>query len=71
MNLDQSIGQYLRLKQELALAYSVLPWNDGRINRLTVDLACAEHAIRIARVSGDQCAAERSSAPALSLAGHY
>ena len=38
MNLDQSIGQYLRLKQELGRAYSTLPWNNGRLNRLTVDL---------------------------------
>ena len=71
MNLDQSIGQYLRLKQELGRAYSTLPWNNGRLNRLTVDLASAEQAIRIARVSADQCAAERSSTLAPSVAGHY
>ena len=45
MDLEQLTGRYFRLQQELAIAYSVVPWNSGRIDRLARDLAAAERAI--------------------------
>jgi hypothetical protein len=45
MDLQQLTGRCFRLKQELATAYSVVPWNTGRIDRLTDDLASAEREI--------------------------
>ena len=53
MNLEQLTGRYFRLQQELATAYSVIPWSNGRINRLARDLAAAERAIA-ALTSADQ-----------------
>ena len=41
MNIEQQIGRYSRLKDELVVAYSSLPWNMGRIERLNHDLAAA------------------------------
>ena len=45
MDLQQLAGRCFRLKQELATAYSVVPWNTGRIDRLTDDLAATEREI--------------------------
>ena len=45
MDLEQLTGRYFRLQQELAIAYSVVPWNSRRIDRLARDLAAAERAI--------------------------
>lgn len=42
MEFDQLTGRYIRLKQELAAAYSALPWRDGHIDRLADDLASIE-----------------------------
>ena len=42
MEFDQLAGRYIRLKQELAAAYSALPWRDGHIDRLADDLASIE-----------------------------
>ena len=36
MDLEQLTGWYFRLKHELATAYSAVPWNSGRVDRLTV-----------------------------------
>ena len=49
MNLDQMIGRYLRLKEELAGAYSTIPWNVPRIDRLAREIASTEHAIHALR----------------------
>jgi hypothetical protein len=49
MNLDQLTGRQFRLKRELALAYSELPWNTGRIDRLHDELALTEAQISAAR----------------------
>ena len=42
VNLEQSTGRYFRLKQELAIAYGAVPWNSGRLDRLTNELAATE-----------------------------
>lgn len=42
MEMDQLMGRYLRLKQELAIAYKAQPWHSGRISRLANDIARAE-----------------------------
>jgi hypothetical protein len=45
MDLEQLTGRYFRLQQELASAYSAIPWNHGRIDRLARDLASTEREI--------------------------
>lgn len=45
MSLEQLMGRYFRLKQELAIAYNMRPWNGGRIDRLADELAAAEREI--------------------------
>ena len=45
VNLEQSTGRYFRLKQELAIAYGAVPWNSGRLDRLTNELAATEREI--------------------------
>jgi hypothetical protein len=47
MTLDQLTGRYFRLRRELAAAYSVVPWNTGRIARVTNDLAVTEREITV------------------------
>ncbi len=42
MNVEQLIGRCSRLKQELLIAYGASPPNDGRIERLSDELAAAE-----------------------------
>jgi hypothetical protein len=49
MSLEQLIGRYLRLKEELVIAYSSLPWNAGRIDPLTHDMALTEREISALR----------------------
>ena len=39
MTLAQLTGRHFRLRQELAAAYSALPWNTRRIDRLSKDIA--------------------------------
>ena len=45
MGLDQLMGRYSRLRQELAVAYRERPWHGARIDRLADDLAETERAI--------------------------
>ena len=45
MNLDQMMGRHSRLRQELSIAYGARPWQGGRIDRLTNDLASTERDI--------------------------
>ena len=52
MTLAQLTGRHFRLRQELALAYSSLPWNTRRIDRLSKDIACTDRDIAGAR-AGD------------------
>jgi hypothetical protein len=45
MDLEQLIGRHFRLQQELGIAYSAVPWQTGRIDRLTNELAATEREI--------------------------
>ena len=39
MDLEQLMGRYFRLQQELSLAYRERPWHSARVDRLADDLA--------------------------------
>lgn len=61
MDLQQLMGRCFRLKQELATAYSVVPWNTGQIDRLTDDLTSTER--EIAAILAPRSAAPAVAAP--------
>ena len=48
MSIDQLIGRYFRLQQELAAASGSLPWNTGHIDRLTDELSTTERELSAA-----------------------
>ena len=45
MNLEQLMGRYFRLQQELSIAYRQQPWQSTRIDRLADDLSSTERDI--------------------------
>lgn len=45
MDIEQLMGRYFRLKQELSIAYRAQPWQSGKIDRLADDLAATEREI--------------------------
>lgn len=45
MRLENLMGRYFRLQQELAIAYKQQPWQAGRIDRVADDLAATEREI--------------------------
>jgi hypothetical protein len=45
MDLDQLMGRYFRLKQELSIAYRAQPWQSARIDRIADELAATERDI--------------------------
>jgi hypothetical protein len=49
MNIRQLSGRHLRLRRELAIAYSSLPWNAGYIDRLANELSSAERELALQR----------------------
>lgn len=55
MELEQLMGRYYRLKQELAVAYKTQPWHVARIDRLADDLADAEREIAALQLYDEQC----------------
>lgn len=55
MQLEQLMGRYFRLKQELSLAYREQPWHGARIDRLADDLAATEREIAAMQPSDEQC----------------
>ncbi|HWH83577.1 MAG TPA: hypothetical protein VNU71_15200 [Burkholderiaceae bacterium] len=55
MALEQLMGRYFRLRQELAMAYNAQPWHSARIDRLANDLALTEREIAAAAPSDEQC----------------
>jgi hypothetical protein len=54
MNLDQLMGRYFRLKQELSIAYRQQPWHSGRIDRLADALASTEREIAHMQAASEQ-----------------
>ncbi len=56
MRLEQLMGRYYRLKQELGKAYCEQPWHGARIDRLADDLAAAEREIAVLQPFDEQCA---------------
>ena len=63
MDLEQLMGRYFRLKQELAIAYKAQPWHSGRIDRLADELAATER-----EIAARQPADEQWNEPLLSFA---
>jgi hypothetical protein len=45
MSIEQLMGRYFRLQQELAVACAASPWNSRRIDRLSQELAATEREI--------------------------
>lgn len=45
MTLDQLMGRYFRLKQELEIAYAQKPWHGTLIDRLANEISQTEHQI--------------------------
>ena len=61
MELEQLMGRYRRLKQELAAAYKTQPWHGARIDRLADDLAAAEREITALQAHDAQCSEPTAS----------
>ena len=51
MSIESLLGRHFRLQQELAVAYGAVPWNTGRIDRLTEELASTERQVMAASPS--------------------
>ena len=51
MNVEQLIGRHLRLREEVALAASSVPWNAGHVDRLTAELVAVEHQLEMVRAN--------------------
>ena len=55
MELEQLMGRYFRLQQELSLAYREQPWHSARVDRLADDLAATEREIAARQPVDEQC----------------
>lgn len=55
MYLEQLMGRYYRLKQELSAAYREHPWRSAHVDRLADDLAATERAIAALQPIDEQC----------------
>lgn len=53
MGIEQLMGRYFRLKQELEITYRARPWIDNKIDRLANELAALERTIAQRQTSGD------------------
>jgi hypothetical protein len=54
MDLEQLMGRYFRLKQELSIAYKAQPWHSARVDRLADDLAATEREIAALQPADEQ-----------------
>lgn len=45
MELDQLVGRYLRLKQELSIAYKSQPWHGSQVDQIANEIARTEREI--------------------------
>jgi len=64
MNLEQLMGRYFRLQQELSIAYRQQPWQSTRIDRLADDLSSTERDIAALQATGARAAARGQYSPA-------
>jgi len=55
VNLEQLMGRYFRLKQELAAADRIQAGQGGRLDRLADDLAATARAIAALQPLDEQC----------------
>ena len=55
MHLEQLMGRYYRLKQELSSAYREQPWRSAHVDRLADDLAATERQIAALQPVDEQC----------------
>jgi hypothetical protein len=55
MDLEQLMGRYFRLKQELATAYREQPWRGGHVDRLTDELATTGRDLAALQPRDEQC----------------
>jgi hypothetical protein len=55
MDLEQLMGQYSRLKQELSVSGAGPAWHRGRIDRLMEDLVSIEREIAARLPRDEQC----------------
>lgn len=54
MELEQLMGRYFRLRQELSIAYRSQPWHGARIDRLADELAATEREIAARQPADEQ-----------------
>ena len=54
MGIEQLIGRWLRLEDELALAQDAQPRNTGRVARLVHELACTAREIHALQAASRQ-----------------
>jgi hypothetical protein len=66
MELEQLMGRYFRLQQELSLAYRERPWHSARLDRLADDLAATEREIAARQPTDEQ---SNDSVPSLATTG--
>ena len=64
MNLEQLMGRYFRLQQELSIAYRQQPWQSTRIDRLADDLSSTERDIAALQATGAPAVAHAQYSPA-------
>jgi len=64
MNLEQLMGRYFRLQQELSIAYRQQPWQSTRIDRLADDLSSTERDIAALQATGARAVAHGQYSPA-------
>ena len=55
MYLQQLMGRYYRLRQELTSAYREQPWRSAHVDRLADDLAATEREIAALQPVDEQC----------------
>lgn len=55
MDQEQLMGRFIRLKQELAVAYRAEPWQSARVDRIADDLADTERQLVALRPLDEQC----------------
>ena len=59
MTIEQLMGRYLRLRQDLEIAYNARPWQSARVDRLANDIARTERELALHKHLG----AANSEAP--------